>query len=143
MKISGDDTLQETLDKGGIKPDTKRKRDVSQKLFEEYLENKGTGPMEIFFFPDSYGELQDHLMEFFDRLRTNTGELPSRSYFESIKSGLKMRIMELTHDKIDISNMKKLSQVSKEVYKRLKEMGKGDVKAHPRPCIGSDLQSIW
>ena len=133
MKISlKDSSVQETLEKEGIKPDTKKKKDVSEKLFQDFLKSKDKGPMEDLFTPESRNDLEALIMAFFDSLRTNKGQLPSRAYFESVKSGLKMRILELTHDEIDISNMKLLSQMTKGMYKKLKEAGKGDVKSHPR-----------
>ena len=72
MKIPfKDSSVQETLEKGGIKPNTKKKRDVSEKLFQDFLKSKDKGPMEDLFTPESRNDLEALIMAFFDSLRTN------------------------------------------------------------------------
>ena len=75
MKISGLDKVQETLEKGGLK-DTMKKRDMSQKLFQEFLHSKDLDSVEDLLFPMAGTGIPDY--GFFDGLRTNKGEFPPR-----------------------------------------------------------------
>ena len=132
MKISNDDTIQETLDKGGLKPDSKRRRAMFFKMFQDFLTDQYGVSVEDLLPPEQKEDLENKIIAFLDRLRTNKGELPSKSYFEGVKSGIKMALLELSKEQVDISNMKKLAQMTKGVHRKLKEAGKGDVKSHPR-----------
>ena len=144
------DRVQELVEKGGLKPDTLRKRAKALEDLGSFLAaNHKLSLDEALTNPG----LEGFLMEFFESLRVEqkdeNGEVhdlsPKGRTLDSLKSNLKIAIEQKTEGKVNILDQPtfpRLHMVLKGVYKNIKQQGRGDTKHFP-PINKHDLVQIF
>ncbi len=124
---------EKLLNQGGLAQGTVDQRNYVSTSIEAFLKANGYPVLaELVINPD-VTFIESVLCDYFTSLRLNSGDLPKRNYFDSIKSHTKMKILQLTGGALDITSMKfaKLSTVLKGLHRELKVQGLGDTKHYP------------
>ena len=142
--------VQELEDKGGLRPDTLKKRAKALEDLDGFLkENQQISLDDALTNPG----FELFLMQYFESLRVEVKDqngvlreiCPKANTLCSIKSSLKMAIKKKTTGKIDILNkaaFPRLNQVLKGVHKGIKQEGRGETDHWP-PIKKHDLQKIF
>lgn len=118
------------IDKGGLSAATKLKRENVFHLTESFFQTKHGISLAEAMHLDSF---EDYLMELFQGLKKNNGDFVSRNYLESIRSNMRMKVMSMFDNKVDITSEKfsRLDNLFVGLRRELKENGKGDTKHYP------------